>query len=112
MAEIVERLRTIPDLIDDCKAVADNFRNGHRHEPPTNAALWDRMHRELSAAYAVEKAAIEQKDQIIAGLKEALEDLLAGCVALDREQNILPQQMQKARRALSEAASKAREMVK
>lgn len=36
----------------DCEGVADNHRKGWRNEPPTHAAMWDRLARELRNALA------------------------------------------------------------
>lgn len=41
--------RSLGEIIADLDAVAENFRKGWRAEPPTMAALFDRVVRELRA---------------------------------------------------------------
>lgn len=47
-----ERVRSIEEVLADLEAVAVNFDNGWRAEPPTMAALVRRVARDIKAALA------------------------------------------------------------
>ena len=94
--------RRVPDLRADGFVVDTGFRR--RNDSGREAAVWGLVkdQGELQLNERPKRKGRKALEDENARLREALQKLYDGCVALDNEQAILPQQMRIAREALDE----------